>query len=164
MGHYDDLEERFADEERERQGKLRRTYFESFNTPDSGCIADWDKPTLNPDEVKAVVKEALKQIAKEEELANRDYYDFQEPEFMDYLEIFALGAQKYDRDNWLEPDGKRSSHKEMHDSMFHHLAESFTGKEADDESGLHPLLHLIARAMMVYTRYNRGIIHPKDEE
>ena len=83
---------------------------------------------------------------------------------MDVLLVLEHGAKKYAKDNWLEPDGHRSSHKEMHDSMFHHLAESFSGVKEDKDTGLHPLLHLATRALMSYTRYRRGIIHPKDKE
>ncbi len=92
-----------------------------------------------------------------------DLYSFNEIEFLDFLEVLQLGAKKYARDNWLLPDGKRSSHKEMHDSMFHHLAESFAGVTKDKESGLHPLLHLASRSLMSYCRQVRGIIHPNDK-
>jgi hypothetical protein len=86
-------------------------------------------------------------------------------EMFDFLRIVALGARKYAMNNWLEEDGKRSSEKEMHDSMFHHLAESFTNSKArDKESDLDPLLHLACRALMLYTRRQRNIVHPKDKK
>jgi hypothetical protein len=85
-------------------------------------------------------------------------------EFDDYLEVLEMYVEKYGAFNWLEPDGSKSSHKEMHDSMFHHLAESYAGVTEDHESGLHPLLHLVTRALMVYTLQKRGIVHDKDKE
>lgn len=83
-------------------------------------------------------------------------------EFFDFLKILSLGAKKYAPNNWLERDGKKSSEREMHDSMFHHLAESFAGQSTDIESGLDPLLHLACRALMLYTRRQRGIVHEAD--
>jgi len=78
--------------------------------------------------------------------------------------IFEIGAKKYARGNWLEPGGKRSSEKDMHDSMFHHLAQSFAMPGSKDaESGEDHLLHLITRAIMLYTRRVRGIFHPDDQ-
>jgi hypothetical protein len=85
-----------------------------------------------------------------------------EPEFKDYIEVLRFGAKKHGNKNWLEADGKKSSHKDMHASMFRHLAESATGSKADKETGLHPLLHLASRALMMYTRQQRRIIHKDD--
>lgn len=84
-------------------------------------------------------------------------------EFDDYKEILEHGAAKHGSNNWLEPNGSKSSFKEMHDSMFHHLAESFAGQRVDHESGLDPLLHLITRAQMMYTRLKRNIKHENDK-
>ena len=63
-------------------------------------------------------------------------------------EVMEMGALKHGDNNWKGVKGKKSSHKEMHDSMFHHLAESFGGNRTDDESGLDPLQHLATRALM----------------
>lgn len=79
------------------------------------------------------------------------------PEMLDFFLIVAMGAKKYEMNGWLKPDGKKCSERSMHDSMFHHLAESSTGDMPDEESGLDPLLHLACRAMMLYTRRQRGI-------
>ncbi len=78
-------------------------------------------------------------------------------EFFDFLDILILGAKKYDANNWLEPEGNKSSHKDMHASLFRHVAESSSGKTEDAESGLHPLLHATTRCLMHYTRQKRGI-------
>lgn len=97
-------------------------------------------------------------------------------DMLDYLKIISLGAKKYKMNNWLESSGKRCQEKEMHDSMFHHLAESFSHAQSsierygnvnhilitDKESGLDPLLHLMCRAGMLYTRRKRNITHPAD--
>jgi len=88
-----------------------------------------------------------------------------QPEMFDFLKVVAIGAKKYAMNNWLEADGKRSSEKDMHDSMGHHWAESMVGKgkALDKDSKLDPLLHLACRALMLYTRRQRGIIHEDDK-
>lgn len=83
-------------------------------------------------------------------------------EFADILDVMEMGAKKHGGNNWLNPNGRKSSLKDMHDSMFHHLAESFSGSRADAESGLDPLLHLACRALMTYTRIQRDIVHEDD--
>ena len=91
-------------------------------------------------------------------------------EFQDYLKVMEMGAKKHGADNWLNPNGAKSSFKQMHDSMFHHLAESYVQGDqqtyftsrGDHESDLDPLLHLICRAQMMYTRLKRGIKHEND--
>lgn len=70
-------------------------------------------------------------------------------EFLGYIaEVMGPGAIKHGDCNWMLPNGKKSSHIEMHDSMFHHLSESFAGRAQDKDSGLHPLKHLACRALM----------------
>jgi len=83
-------------------------------------------------------------------------------QFRDYLDVIRIGAAKHGDNNWLEPNGKKSSHKDMHASMFRHLAHSSAGHRKDDESGLDHLLHLITRAQMMYTRIQRNIKHKED--
>lgn len=78
-------------------------------------------------------------------------------EMFDFLEVMAMGAAKHGPDNWLQKNGAKSSHKQMHDSMFHHLADSYANLRVDEESGLDPLLHLACRALMIYTRKKRGL-------
>lgn len=84
------------------------------------------------------------------------------PEFDDFMQVVEMGAKKYDADGWLEPDGAKTSLKDMHASMFRHLASSSAGVRLDDESSLDHLLHLATRALMLYTRLQRGIINPAD--
>ncbi len=83
-------------------------------------------------------------------------------EFDDYLKVVVYGELKYAPMNYLLPDGSKSSFKDMHDSMFHHLAESFSGLREDKDTKLDPLLHLATRALMMYTRLKRNIKHPLD--
>lgn len=99
-------------------------------------------------------------IAKRYELPS----DAVQLDMLDFFEIVAVGAKKYAMNNWLETDGKRCSHKEMHESMFHHLADSYAGKRTDIDSRKDPLLHLITRGSMYYTRLKLGIIHPNDDK
>ena len=95
-------------------------------------------------------------------------------DFWDILEVFAFGAKKHGDKNWEDGNkGKKSSFKEMHDSMFHHLAKSFSGaicafnpqglakdipnsSRLDKETYLDHLLHLAARALMCYSLIKRG--------
>lgn len=89
-------------------------------------------------------------------------------EFFDFIEIIKMGSIKYSMNNWLEPEGTKSSEKDMHASMFRHLAQSSTsgGKgelRLDTESGLDHLLHLITRAQMLYTRRKRMIRSSEDK-
>ena len=84
-------------------------------------------------------------------------------EMLDFLKVVKMGADKYAMNNWLEPDGHSSSHADMHDKMFHHLARSFANhNELDDESALDHLLHVACRALMQYTRRTCGIQHTAD--
>lgn len=98
------------------------------------------------------------------------------PEMFHFLRIVAMGAKKYELNGWLKTDGAKTDEKSMHDSMFHHLAESYTAKaladgagvrvsvmDLDHESGESALLHLQCRAGMQYTRRQRDIINPIDQ-
>lgn len=78
-------------------------------------------------------------------------------EMLEFLDIMEPGAIKHGADSWLNPDGPKSSHKEMHDSMFHHLADSYADIRQDHDSGMDPLLHLACRALMTYTRKKKGV-------
>jgi len=154
-------------------GKLRDVVVEQ-NAEDQKEFLDG----LHRNKARGVILSAINDLQREyaldvamtdgpQKLDMGSYYahlEFLEPEFLDFLKILQFGATKYARNNWLLPEGGRSSHKEMHDSMFHHLAESYSGKMYDEDTGNHPLLHLAARALMVYTRFQRGIIHPDDNK
>lgn len=105
----------------------------------------------------------VKQVLQDK-IDSEPYFDLLwEPEFYDVVHVLQMGMRKYGARNWLQPDGKASSHKHRHNSLFHHLSESYTGQTADKESGLHPLLHLVCGALMLYTRQKRGIVHPEDK-
>lgn len=87
------------------------------------------------------------------------------PEFDDDLDILLVGAKKYGFNNWLSETGKKSSHTDMHNSLFHHAAESYANPgKVDPESKKDPILHAIVRAKMIYARRKRGIIHVDDSK
>lgn len=79
------------------------------------------------------------------------------PEWYDLVQILENGAAKHGPNTWLRPDNASLQHVSNHNSMFHHLADSYNNITEDHESGLHPLLHLACRALMEYTRWKRGI-------
>ena len=86
-------------------------------------------------------------------------------ELLDFLQVLqdSANAGKYPADNWLDEDGRGCGHKEMHASMFRHLANSCAGNRLDNDSGRDHLLHLAARAMMLYVRLSKGFEHPTDK-
>jgi hypothetical protein len=77
-------------------------------------------------------------------------------EFNDVNKVLEFGAEKYGANTWLE--GNHFGHTSNHNSMFHHLAESYANVSKDLESDLHPLLHLACRALMEYTLIKRDKI------
>lgn len=114
-----------------------------------------------------------------EELNKNEFYF--PTEFLDVIKVLDFGIKKgYEPNGWLtDSNSKTCSFKDMHASMFRHLAEShsqgYYGNEfvnlfektseisrCDRESGLDPLLHLACRALMLYTRLQRGIKHETD--
>lgn len=114
------------------------------------------------------MKQMFKELAEHYELPEEAL----KPEFFDFLKIVKNGSIKYAMDDWLTNNGKSASEFKMHDSMFHHLSESYTkGKNIkhhlpyrnDLDSGLDPLLHLACRALMLYTRRQRGLTHNDDK-
>lgn len=80
-------------------------------------------------------------------------------EMFEFINVLYHSANtgKYPANNWLQKDGKTSDHKSMCASMFRHLAAAECQLEKDPDSGLHPLLHLAARSLMLYTRIKRGL-------
>jgi len=77
------------------------------------------------------------------------------PEFNDIEKVLEFGATKYGPNNWLH-EGVKSDFTSMHNSMFHHLADSWAGERRDHETKLDPLLHLATRALMMYTLIKRS--------
>lgn len=82
-------------------------------------------------------------------------------EWLDVLTVDG-GNGKHPRGSWLEPSGSTMSHKDTHSSMFRHLAESYCHNRIDDDTQLDHLLSIAFRALALYTRLQRGIIHPDD--
>ena len=85
-------------------------------------------------------------------------------EMEDWKKILEAGAKKYGANNWLEADGKNSDEKSMHASLFRHLAKSSANPGSlDEDSGLDHLLNVACRALMLYTRRRKGIVHKEDK-
>lgn len=84
----------------------------------------------------------------------------------DTMKVFDFGAAKHpdsgDTPNFLTPEGNKCSLKVRGNSCLHHSADVRAGETADWESGLHPALHLIASAAILYIRQKRNIVHPLD--
>lgn len=82
-------------------------------------------------------------------------------ELFDFLQVLVDSANlgRYPENNWLKEgrEAINSDSKSMCASMFRHLAEASSGRTEDKDSGLHPLLHLASRAMMLYVRQKRGL-------
>ena len=87
--------------------------------------------------------------------------------FEDTMQVFDFGAQKHpdsgETPNFLTPDGNKCSLRVRGNSCLHHAADVRAGEAHDYESGLHPALHLIASAAILYIRHKRNIVHPEDE-
>lgn len=85
----------------------------------------------------------------------------------DVMKVFDFGATKHpdsgEIPNFLMPEGNKCEHKVRGSSCLRHAAELYCDSRADWESGLHPALHLIASAAILYIRQKRKITHPKDE-
>jgi len=89
------------------------------------------------------------QSKSKDELWHDDFYDL--------VQVLEFGAKKHGAHNWLQPNGKKSSHKDMMASIFRHVAEGSVGHTKDHESGLHPLLHAACRCLMGYVRWKNGL-------
>jgi hypothetical protein len=86
---------------------------------------------------------------------------------VDTMQVFDFGAKKHpdsgDVPNFLTPAGNKCSLEVRGNSCLHHSADVRAGKTQDNESGLHPALHLISSAAILYIRQKRKIVHPEDE-
>lgn len=84
----------------------------------------------------------------------------------DAMQVFDFGAKKHpdsgEVPNFLTPEGNKCSRIVRGNSCLHHAADVRGGINADHESGLHPALHLISSAAILYIRQKRNIVHPED--
>lgn len=102
---------------------------------------------------------------KDEQLEKNEQVDIDiPPEMFDFIKVLKQSAAsgKYPANNWLLANGTNADKKSNTASMFRHLAEHHNGHLSDSHSGLNPLLHLACRALMAYTRIQRGLKHPND--
>lgn len=104
---------------------------------------DVDLTQKHEDKKKAVTKDATLSASLSDYAIPLDFVKW-------IAEVMQKGGAKHGDDNWKQVDGKKSSHKEMHDSMFHHLSKSFSseGDAIDYETGCNHLAHLATRALM----------------
>lgn len=98
---------------------------------------------------------------------DRDFYGSFRPEFLDWLQVFYPGAKKHGKDSWKAHDCPKMDRRSNHDSMFHHVAESFVGGPNAVDSGpggmgTHPLLNAQWRAAVQYYKDVNNIRHPLD--
>jgi len=77
-----------------------------------------------------------------------------EEAMLDTLKVFEFGARKHpdsgDIPNFLTPNGNKCSLEVRGNSCLHHAADLRAGKTEDKESGLHPALHLISSAVILF--------------
>lgn len=85
-------------------------------------------------------------------------------EMFDFVKVMEFGAEKHGASNFLEKNGRKSDRAQMYQSLSNHLEGWKAGEKRDHESGLHPLLHLACRALMMYTREKRRLVHELDEK
>jgi len=62
------------------------------------------------------------------------------------------GATKHGVSSWKDTDNPSLQHTANHNSLFHHVAESYSGVTVDKDSGQHPLSHVVLRCIMDYYR------------
>ena len=78
--------------------------------------------------------------------------DLVPPQWVEWLaEVFTIGAKKYAEHNWK----KGMKFSRMQGSMMRHLLKWQKGEKTDEESGLHPLLHVAwnALALVYYEKH-----------
>ena len=84
----------------------------------------------------------------------------------DVMQVFDFGARKHpdsgEIPNFLTPEGNKCSLTIRGNSCLHHSADVRANVQQDHESGLHPALHLISSAAILYIRHKRNIVHPED--
>ena len=129
---------------------------------------------MNMKHTNKVITEIFKREVNnpdQDKLMNEEHHTFEDlwhDDFWDIIQVLETGAKKHGNKNWHDANkGKKSSFKEMHDSMFHHLSHSFARiydtqgyalsvSGQDPESGVDSLLHLASRALMCYSLIKRG--------
>lgn len=101
-------------------------------------------------------------------ICRKQIIDMLEEVKWDTMKVFDFGAQKHpdsgDTPNFLTPNGNKCSLTVRGNSCLHHSADVRANVKQDHESGLHPALHLMASAAILYIRQKRNIIHPEDGE
>lgn len=157
MGHYDKFEE-------EKIQALYTALAEESNTANPrGELQGLCAPA--PEQVMCTGSVSNTTIPSYTALLSINIHGYTTPfEMLDFINVMRQSAEsrKYEDENYLKPNGRKCSVKQMHKSMMNHLVASILEERTDSESGLDPLLHLAARALMMYTRIKRGINHDED--
>ncbi len=83
-------------------------------------------------------------------------YALMPEEFNDVILVLMNGAKKYEAHGWEK--GIKFEKEANVASIKRHLSDFRLGKMTDDESGLHPLLHVACRALMQYTLNQRAAV------
>lgn len=76
-------------------------------------------------------------------------YTLSPSEFDDVILVLMNGAKKYEPKGWEK--GIKFEKEANLASIKRHISDYRQDKLADEESGLHPLLHVACRALMQYT-------------
>ncbi len=118
------------------------------------------------EEIQNLELEKKSSISEFNYISRQKIIDTLEEVVSDTMQVFDFGAKKHpdsgDTPNFLTPEGNKSSLVVRGNSCLHHSADVRAGVEQDHESGLHPALHLIASAAILYIRQKRNIKHPED--
>lgn len=106
------------------------------------------------------------QFREQKQNCRQQILDMLDEVITDVMKVFDFGAKKHpdsgDTPNFLTPNGNKCSLTVRGNSCLHHSADVRAGVTADHESGLHPALHLISSAAILYIRQKRNITHPED--
>lgn len=71
-------------------------------------------------------------------------------------EVMRSGAEKYGLKNWRATHVSASTY---YDSIFRHMVEWYElGQDADPDSGLSPLAHIVASAAILLDAKDRGVL------
>lgn len=71
-------------------------------------------------------------------------------------EVMRSGAEKYGLKNWRATHVNASTY---YDSIFRHMVEWYElGQDADPDSGLSPLAHIVAAAAILLDAKDRGVL------
>jgi len=81
---------------------------------------------------------------------NKAQYDLVDAKFLDDLaKVLTIGAQKYDRYNWIKVEKHR-----YEAALLRHIQAWRMKEQTDPETGIHHLAHAAANLMFLYCHEN----------